>query len=551
MSKREREFKQSLNQEKARVKLYKAGKNWVKSGIKEIKLLGILGMPVFKGSEKSEIEVEHVTGDMIQRNVLKTTAIIGGAFTVNMLHDQQALADSELPITSELSSYSETVGNQNSTVVNQSESSELQSTSEKANSESEKSTSEKANSESETSTSEKANSESETSTSEKANSESETSTSEKANSESETSTSEKANSESETSTSEKANSESETSISEKANSESETSTSEKADSESEKSTSEKVDSESGASTSEKSYSEAASTTEHISRKSEKSIEERTYSSSEINNNLSTTESISEVDLESSSIRLSTSSDTTSEAPIRVRRAVPNLMRAAATTSQSATYTGAGIDRVYNVPIYYKLVVTSDGKNEMFTYTVTYDNPNTTTVEKLPRNASSSYSIKNSTTSTSPMFTLGSGYGRPTTAYNYIADYSGKQISAVPSGNLTVSKVGSGYSWSNDYAMNGHYAKQGAGLVTTWTVPITGSGNDYSWTFTPFTSRTSSSINYFNGTISGTDPVKSTSVSTSASSSMSLSNSASASTSSSTSLSNSASASTSSSTSLSN
>ncbi|PNZ59050.1 hypothetical protein CD110_08325, partial [Staphylococcus casei] len=515
MSKREREFKQSLNQEKARVKLYKAGKNWVKSGIKEIKLLGILGMPVFKGSEKSEIEVEHVTGDMIQRNVLKTTAIIGGAFTVNMLHDQQALADSELPITSELSSYSETVGNQNSTVVNQSESSELQSTSEKANSESEKSTSEKANSESETSTSEKANSESETSTSEKANSESETS------------------------------------ISEKANSESETSTSEKADSESEKSTSEKVDSESGASTSEKSYSEAASTTEHISRKSEKSIEERTYSSSEINNNLSTTESISEVDLESSSIRLSTSSDTTSEAPIRVRRAVPNLMRAAATTSQSATYTGAGIDRVYNVPIYYKLVVTSDGKNEMFTYTVTYDNPNTTTVEKLPRNASSSYSIKNSTTSTSPMFTLGSGYGRPTTAYNYIADYSGKQISAVPSGNLTVSKVGSGYSWSNDYAMNGHYAKQGAGLVTTWTVPITGSGNDYSWTFTPFTSRTSSSINYFNGTISGTDPVKSTSVSTSASSSMSLSNSASASTSSSTSLSNSASASTSSSTSLSN
>ena len=46
MSKREREFKRSFNEEKARVKLYKSGKNWVKAGIKEIKLLGILGLPI-------------------------------------------------------------------------------------------------------------------------------------------------------------------------------------------------------------------------------------------------------------------------------------------------------------------------------------------------------------------------------------------------------------------------------------------------------------------------------------------------------------------------
>ncbi len=48
---------------------------------------------------------------------LKTTAVIGGAFTVNMLHDQQAFAASDAPLTSELNTQSETVGNQNSTTI--------------------------------------------------------------------------------------------------------------------------------------------------------------------------------------------------------------------------------------------------------------------------------------------------------------------------------------------------------------------------------------------------------------------------------------------------
>ena len=47
---------------------------------------------------------------------LKTTAVIGGAFTVNMLHDQQALR-LDAPLTSELNTQSETVGNQNSTTI--------------------------------------------------------------------------------------------------------------------------------------------------------------------------------------------------------------------------------------------------------------------------------------------------------------------------------------------------------------------------------------------------------------------------------------------------
>ena len=96
----------------------------------------------------------------------------------------------------------------------------------------------------------------------------------------------------------------------------------------------------------------------------------------------------------------------------------------------------------------------------FTYTVSYDNPNTSTVETPPTSMSNSYSIKNTTTSTSPMFTLGNGYGTPTTSYNYVVDkYGGSEISAVPSGNLPITATGSGYSWSNDYAMNGFMRKR--------------------------------------------------------------------------------------------
>ena len=64
-------------------------------------------------------------------------------------------------------------------------------------------------------------------------------------------------------------------------------------------------------------------------------------------------------------------------------------------------------------------VTSDGQNMTFTYTVSYDNPNTSTVEKAPTAMSNSYSIKNTTTSTSPMFTLGRWLWNPTTSYNAV------------------------------------------------------------------------------------------------------------------------------------
>ena len=44
MSRKERNFKRFFGQEKARVKLYKSGKQWVK-GIREVQLLKVLGLP--------------------------------------------------------------------------------------------------------------------------------------------------------------------------------------------------------------------------------------------------------------------------------------------------------------------------------------------------------------------------------------------------------------------------------------------------------------------------------------------------------------------------
>lgn len=115
MSKRQKEFHDSLANEKTRVRLYKSGKNWVKSGIKEIEMFKIMGLPFISHSlvsQDNQSISKKITG-----YGLKTTAVIGGAFTVNMLHDQQAFAASDAPLTSELNTQSETVGNQNSTTI--------------------------------------------------------------------------------------------------------------------------------------------------------------------------------------------------------------------------------------------------------------------------------------------------------------------------------------------------------------------------------------------------------------------------------------------------
>ncbi|MEJ7448175.1 hypothetical protein, partial [Staphylococcus epidermidis] len=70
----------------------------------------------------------------------------------------------------------------------------------------------------------------------------------------------------------------------------------------------------------------------------------------------------------------------------------------------------------------------------FTYTVTYDNPATTTVEK-PTTLTNGYSIYNTGSSNQTMFTLGNGYGTPSSATSYITDSTGAKVSN-PAANTT-------------------------------------------------------------------------------------------------------------------
>ena len=135
MSKRQRNLKHSLEEEKSRVKLYKSGKHWIKSGIKEIKLMQIMGLPIFSNHTSEDPDETQDKGNFVKRNAIKATTIAGGAFTVNMLHNHQAMAASELPITSELSTQSEAVANQNSTELKHASTNENPSNSESVSSE--------------------------------------------------------------------------------------------------------------------------------------------------------------------------------------------------------------------------------------------------------------------------------------------------------------------------------------------------------------------------------------------------------------------------------
>lgn len=133
MTKKEKDYKKSLEQQKTRVKLYKSGKSWVKASINEIELLKTMGLPFLSKNEIQENVTEKTKGHKLKKSAAKTTALVGGAFTFNMLNNHQALAASETPITSEISSNSETVANQNSTTIKNSQKETVNSTSLESN----------------------------------------------------------------------------------------------------------------------------------------------------------------------------------------------------------------------------------------------------------------------------------------------------------------------------------------------------------------------------------------------------------------------------------
>ncbi|MBF2306155.1 KxYKxGKxW signal peptide domain-containing protein, partial [Staphylococcus epidermidis] len=392
MTKKIKQFKDSFNEEKARVRLYKSGKNWIKAGIKEIQLLRVMGLP-FNGqkiTDKEDVNANNNSNNM-KKNISKASAVIGGAFTFNMLNDHQAFAASETPVTSEISSNSTTVGDQTST---------------------------------------------------------------------------------------------------------------------------KESRDSAASTESK---DSAASTE--SKDSAASTESKdSAASTDFGSTVATNDSNS-------------SSNSTSAINLRTfSRLATTTFAAAAATSTTNTYTGAGTDTNYNIPIYYKLTTVNNGTSMTFTYTVTYDNPATTTVER-PTALSNSYAIYNTGTTNQTMFTLGSAYGTPSTATSYITDSTGAQVSNPRANTTNINKQGSGYTWANGYQMNGAQAKQGYGLTTTWTVPINSSG-DTSFTFNPYSTSVTGGTNFFNGQkVTVTDPTSaSTSTANSQSASTSTANSQSASTS---------------------
>ncbi|MBM6240066.1 KxYKxGKxW signal peptide domain-containing protein, partial [Staphylococcus epidermidis] len=401
MTKKIKQFKDSFNEEKARVRLYKSGKNWIKAGIKEIQLLRVMGLP-FNGqkiTDKEDVNANNNSNNM-KKNISKASAVIGGAFTFNMLNDHQAFAASETPVTSEISSNSTTVGDQTST---------------------------KESRDSAASTESK---------------------------------------------------------------------------------------DSAASTESK---DSAASTE--SKDSAASTESKdSAASTDFGSTVATNDSNS-------------SSNSTSAINLRTfSRLATTTFAAAAATSTTNTYTGAGTDTNYNIPIYYKLTTVNNGTSMTFTYTVTYDNPATTTVER-PTALSNSYAIYNTGTTNQTMFTLGSAYGTPSTATSYITDSTGAQVSNPRANTTNINKQGSGYTWANGYQMNGAQAKQGYGLTTTWTVPINSSG-DTSFTFNPYSTSVTGGTNFFNGQkVTVTDPTSaSTSTANSQSASTSTANSQSASTS---------------------
>ena len=133
MTKKEKDYKKSLEQQKTRVKLYKSGKSWVKASINEIELLKTMGLPFLSKNEIQENVTEKTKGHKFKKSAAKTTALVGGAFTFNMLNNHQAFAASETPITSEISSNSETVANQNSTTIKNSQKETVNSTSLESN----------------------------------------------------------------------------------------------------------------------------------------------------------------------------------------------------------------------------------------------------------------------------------------------------------------------------------------------------------------------------------------------------------------------------------
>ncbi|MDE9889737.1 KxYKxGKxW signal peptide domain-containing protein, partial [Staphylococcus pseudintermedius] len=440
MTRKFREFKKSLSEEKARVKLYKSGKNWVKAGIKEFQLLKALGLSFLSHDivkdENGEVTTQF--GERLKKNALRTTAFAGGMFTVNMLHDQQAFAASDAPITSELATKSQTIGDQTSIVIEKSTSSD-QSTNPITESES------KHDSES-------------------------ISLSEHQTSES-TSLS--------TSTSKSISTSVEESESTSKDSHTKTQDSQ---SDSHQSTSQEVN---GSSNHEQSTPHTAQSLTSLSIESQTSTSNTSLKETkegELSKNLSKLSQNQNIKLhEEHTMR---SADLSSGyTGFRAAYYVPRSR----TTPTTKVYTGQGSFRgrgriKYN--IFYKVVVTSNGKEMKIRYTLSQDDPNTSNVEKPRWAGQKRFGIHN-TWDAGPgrgQLKLGSAFGKPTviqgeTRPNY-GSWVGTPITKYVSGDRT-----NGFYWQAAVLAPRH-GEKGEGITAEITVPIVNPSGRFNWEFHP-------------------------------------------------------------------
>ncbi|HAR6224678.1 TPA: hypothetical protein I1721_001492, partial [Staphylococcus pseudintermedius] len=440
MTRKFREFKKSLSEEKARVKLYKSGKNWVKAGIKEFQLLKALGLSFLSHDivkdENGEVTTQF--GERLKKNALRTTAFAGGMFTVNMLHDQQAFAASDAPITSELATKSQTIGDQTSIVIEKSTSSD-QSTNPITESES------KHDSES-------------ISLSEHQTSES-TSLS--------TSTSKSISTSVEESESTSKDSHTKTQDSQSDN---------------HQSTSQEVN---GSSNHEQSTPHTAQSLTSLSIESQTSTSNTSLKETkegELSKNLSKLSQNQNIKLhEEHTMR---SADLSSGyTGFRAAYYVPRSR----TTPTTKVYTGQGSFRgrgriKYN--IFYKVVVTSNGKEMKIRYTLSQDDPNTSNVEKPRWAGQKRYGIKNGWDAGPGrgQLKLGSAFGKPTVRQGVtIENYGGW---AVGSNVKPVSgDHNNGYYWQ-PAVLSPKHGEAGYGVTAEITVPIVNPTGRFNWEFHP-------------------------------------------------------------------
>ncbi|REA46965.1 hypothetical protein DV955_03505, partial [Staphylococcus pseudintermedius] len=440
MTRKFREFKKSLSEEKARVKLYKSGKNWVKAGIKEFQLLKALGLSFLSHDivkdENGEVTTQF--GEQLKKNALRTTAFAGGMFTVNMLHDQQAFAASDAPITSELATKSQTIGDQTSIVIEKSTSSD-QSTNPITESES------KHDSES-------------------------ISLSEHQTSES-TSLS--------TSTSKSISTSVEESESTSKDSHTKTQDSQ---SDSHQSTSQEVN---GSSNHEQSTPHTAQSLTSLSIESQTSTSNTSLKETkegELSKNLSKLSQNQNIKLhEEHTMR---SADLNSGyTGFRAAYYVPRSR----TTPTTKVYTGQGSFRGrgrIKYDIFYKVVVTSNGKEMKIRYTLSQDNPNTSNVEKPRWAGQKRYGIKNGWDAGPGrgQLKLGSAFGKPTvrqgvTIQNYGVWAVGSNVKPV-SGDHN-----NGYYWQ-PAVLSPKHGEAGYGVTAEITVPIVNPTGRFNWEFHP-------------------------------------------------------------------